>query len=93
MGIAERAHRYDYLQTRRETQMALNRAAREIQTIAVPETVQYESQAQNKLQLAKSLLNNGDFESGIARLQEIAQHHDQTAAAREAASILAELRG
>ncbi len=93
LGIAERAHRHEYLQARRETQMALNRAAREIQQATVPAAVQRESQAQNKLRLALNLLNNGKIDSGVAYLQQITEQFGQTDAAQRAATILNEIRG
>ena len=93
MGIAERSHRYEHIQSKRETQMALNRAAREIQHATVPHAVQLETQAQNKLRLAINLLNNGSFQSGVTYLQEITEQFAPTAAAKRAATILHEIRG
>ncbi|MBX3438547.1 MAG: hypothetical protein KF861_13730 [Planctomycetaceae bacterium] len=92
LGIAERAHRYEHIQSRRETQMALNRAAREVQQAAAA-TVQIESQAEGKLRLAIDLLKRGNVEAGVASLQEIAQQFHQTEAGQQAASILAEING
>ncbi|MGE4003074.1 MAG: hypothetical protein AB7I48_23025, partial [Planctomycetaceae bacterium] len=90
LGIAERAHRYEHIQLKRETQMALNRAAREVQAAAV-ESVQIESQADSKLRLALDLLQRGNVEAGTASLQEITRQFGQTEAAQQAASILAEI--
>ncbi len=93
LGIAERTHRYEHVQARRETQMALNRAARELQQATVPAAVQQESRAQNKLRLAINLLNNGRVDSGVVYLQEITEQFSQTDAAQRAATILHEIRG
>ena len=41
LGIARRAHRYEHIQSKRETQMALNRAAREVQQVSVADAVQH----------------------------------------------------
>lgn len=90
LGIAERAHRYEHIQQKRETQMALNRAAREVQATAV-ESVQVESEADSKLRLALDLLQRGNVEAGIASLQEITKQFGQTEAGQQAASILAEI--
>ena len=93
MWYAEQQVRHDQLQSRREMTMALNRAAREAKMHVVPTEQLTESRAQSKLQLAKNLLNNGRYESGINGLVEITQQFAHTAAAQEAAGILTEIQG
>lgn len=92
LGIAERAHHYEHLQSKRETQMALNRAARAAQD-ALPEAALIETNAQTQLRLAKQLLQDGQVDSGVAQLQLITEQFSQTGAAREAASLLDGYRG
>lgn len=93
MGLAEQQERFARYQARRETTMALNRAAREMQATYVPADEIAETQAQNKLRLAKNLLINGRFESGIVGLIDVTRKYTETAAADEAAAILTEING
>jgi len=93
MGLAEQHRRHAGYQARRNTMMAINRASLEIQQTLIPAGELTETRAQSKLRLAKNLLTNGRFESGIAGLEEITQLYAQTGAAREASLILNDIRG
>ncbi|MCA9024778.1 MAG: hypothetical protein KDA86_06160 [Planctomycetaceae bacterium] len=93
MGLADQHERFAKYQARRETTMALNRAAREIQATYVPAEQITETHAQTKLRLAKNLLINGRIDSGISGLVEVTQKYTNTDAAEEAAAILTEING
>ncbi len=93
MGLAEQHIRHTEYQSRRETTMALNRAAREIQVTSTPVAALNETHAQSKLRLAKSLLQNGQIDAGVNGLVNVTRQFTTTAAAEEAAAILSEIQG
>ncbi len=93
MGLAEQHMRHAEYQARRETTMALNRAAREMQATHIPAGEITETRAQSKLRLAKNLLINGRIQSGITGLVDVTQQYTHTAAAKEAAAILTDING
>ncbi len=93
MGLSEQNMRYAEYQARRETTMALNRAARELHVTSIPAAELSETNAQSKLRLAKNLLRNGRYEAGVNGLVEVTRQYTHTAAAEEAAAILTDIQG